>query len=469
MYKNVLILFSVLMCLCFCVNAQTNEAVKLPENMLGKRVNTWLKVMNSKGDEALSEFIKNEMVPNNEITFEKRMERFRGMREQLSGIALKKILHNTNDEITFLVQKGSGEWMEVQMGIETQSPNRIAGFRIEDAEPPSGTETKPVKLTDAELTPTLEKYLSELTAKDQFSGAVLIAKKGQVVFGKAFGLASREFNVPNRLDTKFNIGSINKIFTALAIGQLADAGKLSLDDKLGKHLPDYPNHQAAEKVTIRQLLNMSSGIGDFFGDDFESSPKYNFRKLQDFFPLFASKSLLFEPGTSNRYSNGGYIVLGVIIEKASGQNYYDYVRENIFKPAGMINTDSYQSDVLVPNIASGYTRETSDDGKLRNNFYTRPARGSSAGGGYSTVEDMLKFTLAFETGKLVAPKSFRSREDGPGVMLTSGLGIAGGAPGLNAAIESKVAGEYTIVVTSNLDPPTAEKVARQIRTWIKGN
>ena len=156
-------------------------------------------------------------------------------------------------------------------------------------------------------------------------------KDDKPIFSKAYGLASKENKTPNNPDTKFNLGSINKIFTRIAIGQLVQQGKISFDDKLGKYLPDYPNRDAAEKVTIRHLITMKSGIGDFFGEKFVRCRRINCRKNSDFIPLFADKPLAFEPGTKEQYSNGGYILLGAIIEKVTGKSYYDYVRENIFK------------------------------------------------------------------------------------------------------------------------------------------
>ncbi|MGH9837018.1 MAG: serine hydrolase [Blastocatellia bacterium] len=164
----------------------------------------------------------------------------------------------------------------------------------------------------------------------------------------------------------------------------------------------------------------------------------------------------FEPGTSRAYSNGGYIVLGAIIEKVTGQSYYDYVRERIFKPAGMENTDSYEVDASVPNLATGYLRN--EKGERVSNVYTKPARGSSAGGGYSTVEDMLKFTIALQSNKLLSHENSRK--------LGGGLGIAGGAPGINAALELDPTSGYTIIVLSNYDPPSAGNVSEQIRKLI---
>jgi CubicO group peptidase (beta-lactamase class C family) len=242
---------------------------------------------------------------------------------------------------------------------------------------------------------------------------------------------------------------------------LIEKGKLALDDTIGKHLPDYPNRQAAEKVTVKHLLEMSSGIGDFFGDKFTATPKDKIRNLQDYFQFFASEPLKFEPGASRQYSNGGFIVLGAIIEKAAGQDYYHYVRENIFKPAGMNSSDWYDLDSAEPNLATGYTRRGgASAGGWRANTYMLPARGSSAGGGYSTAEDLLRFAIALRENRLVRADTLSKTSPQTG----GAFGIAGGAPGVNAALSFEPG--YTIVVLSNYDPPAAERVSRQIRGWL---
>jgi D-alanyl-D-alanine carboxypeptidase len=322
------------------------------------------------------------------------------------------------------------------------------------------------RLSESAALSSIDELIRNLAGKDEFSGAVLVAKDGNPILQKAVGLASREYDVPNRVDTKFNLGSINKIFTQILIGQLIGQGKLSLDDHLVKLLPDYPNHEAAEKVTLRQLLDMTSGIGDFFGPEFEATPKDRIRNLKDYLPLFANKPLEFEPGTKNKYSNGGYVVLGLIIEKLTGKSYYDYARERIFIPTGMENTGYLEADVPESNMASGYTRHNggpSEGVPLRNNFYTRPARGSSAGGGYSTAQDMLKFANALHERKLVIPNLSAKTGSAPLPRDPDGLGIAGGAPGINSTLDTGVAGHYTVIVMSNYDPPSATNLAKQIR------
>jgi CubicO group peptidase (beta-lactamase class C family) len=334
--------------------------------------------------------------------------------------------------------------------------------------PGPGAPPKPVN--EAELVAQLSKTMAKLVAEDKFSGAVLLAKDGKPIFEKAYGMASKGYGVPNRTDTKFNLGSIDKVFTKVAIGQLIQQGKIaSVDDKLIKYLPDYPNKDAAEKITLRQILNMQSGIGDIFGPTFEKTAKDQYRTISDFLPLFASEPLQFEPGTKQKYSNGGYIVLGAVIEKLSGKSYYDYVRENIFQPLGMENTDFSQVDEIVSNRATGYTKRGAvETAAWRQNVYMQPARGSSAGGGYSTVDDLLKFANAVDERKVLNPAFEAGAPVAPGkpFAVMRGMGIAGGSPGVNGVVESGLPGDYRVIVLSNYDPPSAEKVTESVREFM---
>lgn len=196
--------------------------------------------------------------------------------------------------------------------------------------------------------------------------------------------------------------------------------------------------------------------------------------------MFADQPLAFQPGTQRQYSNGSYVVLGEIIARVSGQDYYDYVREHVYAPAGMSDTDSYQADVPVANLAEGYTRNWGGvdrtSGPRRNNIYTRPARGSAAGGGYSTATDLLRFTEALAGNRLLSPQYTgwiltgadpkEGRGRAAGAPSHGGLGIAGGAPGINAALEFDVAGGDTIIVLSNYDPPSAMEIAKKARRII---
>ncbi len=150
------------------------------------------------------------------------------------------------------------------------------------------------------------------------------------------------------------MGSMNKMFTAVATLQLVEAGKLALDDPIGKHLPDYPNRELASKVTVRHLLTHTGGTGDIFGPDYDEN-RLKLRDHSDYVDLYGSRPLAFEPGSRWEYSNYGFVLLGALIEAASGVSYYDYVREHVFRPAGMTSTDSLPESEDVPGRAVGYT------------------------------------------------------------------------------------------------------------------
>ncbi len=311
---------------------------------------------------------------------------------------------------------------------------------------------------DAALARRIASYVTERAHKEEFSGVVLLERAGTTVYSGAFGSASVAYQAPNTLDTAFNVGSIDKIFTHIAIEQLVEQHRLRLDQTIGELLPDYPN-KAARAVTVEQLLEMRSGIGDFFGPKYLATPKDRIRTLADYLPLFADEPLAFPPGTQRAYSNGGYIVLGLIIERVTGTSYYSYVAAHIFGPAGMTSAGWPQRDVPQSGLATGYTTVDDPGGARRDNVYTAPARGSSAGGGYATAGDLAAFARALLGDKLLdAGEADR--------IFGSGIGVAGGAPGINADLEIDKRSGYVLVVLSNFDPPAAETVAAAIRGFI---
>jgi len=392
-----------------------------------------------------------------------RLERYRSMHDNLKSLTLRAIaeveMSAEKQSVTAEMLAGNGETLTVTFNFDPQPPNKLVNLGIQlgagEGPLPRDASTKPVtKMSPEDFKRQLGTYLEEASKHDEFSGVVLVAKHGAPIFNQAYGYADKPAKTPNQLDTKFNLGSINKAFTRISIEQLVAAGKLSMDDTIAKVLPDYPNKDAAQKITVRQLLNMTSGIGDFFNERYDATPKEKIRTLADYLPLFADKPLLFAPGTGQAYSNGGYVVLGLMIEKFSGESYYNYVKHHIFEPAGMADSDYYFTDQKVANRAEGYSKKLGDGKDWVNNRESRPWRGSSAGGGYSTAPDLLKFAIAVATGNLKSSNS--------------GLGIAGGAQGTNAVLESDPQTGLTIVVLSNYDPPSAERVARQIREWVRG-
>lgn len=286
--------------------------------------------------------------------------------------------------------------------------------------------------------------VDSLARTGEFSGVVLVARGGVPQFERAYGMSDREAGRPNNLETAFNLGSINKFFTGIAIRQLAAAGKLTVDSSLAKAWPDYPNQDVARRVTIRQILEHRSGIqGNIFGAP-PGKTRHDVRSLGDYFELFKNQPLQFEPGSRQQYSNAGYIVLGLLVERLSGESYYEYVRRHIYEPAGMTRTASWPVDSLPPNTALGYTGGAGNTDLL-------PGRGSSAGGGYSTAHDLLRLITALRENKV------------PHAPAAGRVGVAGGAPGINAVMEGDLGGGYDVIVLANLDPPAAERMAETIR------
>jgi len=350
---------------------------------------------------------------------------------------------------------------------------------------PQGQVSPTRKLTDSEVVSQVGSLVDQAAADDSFSGAVLIAKDGKPIFERAVGFANKETTAPNKTDTRFNLGSIDKSFTSIAIAQLAQQGKLRFTDTVAKHLPDYPNKAVGEKVTIHQLLTHSSGLGDYLG----SESLGQLKSLREILPLFANAPLLFEAGTKLQYSNAGYVVLGLIIEKISGVSYYEYVSSHIFKPAGMNRTGSFERDQKIPDLAVGYTRMGPDGpqtGPRRPNTSTLAGRGSSAGGGYSTVEDLLRFANALSSNKLLSPEYSEIVFTGGGPEKAPGpgrgygfmqgvmngvrvIGNGGGGPGVNAMFRTYVGRGYSVVVLSNYDPPAAQQIAARIHELLIAN
>jgi CubicO group peptidase (beta-lactamase class C family) len=343
------------------------------------------------------------------------------------------------------------------------------------------------KTSEAEMIGALDTLLEQQVEADLFSGAVLVARDGIPLFMKAYGLASKRYSVPNQIDTKFNLGSMNKMFTAVAIAQLAAQGALSFSDPIAMHLPDYPR-DVASKVTIHHLLTHTSGLGNFFNEKFEAS-RSKLRTVDDFIPLFIDQPLAFEPGERWQYSNAGFIVLGAVIQRvSSGQSYFDYVREHVYKPAGMHNTDAYDMDRPIPNLAIGYTRayvrEWPELGPWRSNLFLHTIKGGPAGGGFSTVEDLLKFDQALRGHKLLSPEHTNTVLAGkvdlpgaPGTQYAYGfhddrtkasriVGHGGGFPGINGQLDMYLDLGYTVAVLSNYSPPAAHYVAMRLREML---
>lgn len=421
-------------------------AVSLPDTPEGRRLAAFFSAAQKQDEQATRAFIERNVPPEalKELPLEQRLRDIHGFISRLGPFEVVRALAPRPDASGALARSTkTGGLFEISLELE-QGPRRgVLGLRVEEVsregdERASGDEPK---ADDGEFARAVDAAASELAARDAFSGVVLLARGGKPFFQKAWGMADRGLSVPNRVDTKFNVGSIGKAFTRAAVMDLARSGALSLDDSVRRHLPDTHIPQA-DRITLQMLLDMTSGLGDVFGATYDATPKDRLRTLADFLALFETNPLRFAPGAGREYSNAGYVVLGLIVEKVSGRPYWDFVRERVFAPAGMKDTGPFGPDEIVANRATGYTR--SESGAWRSNVYALPGRPSSAGGVFSTAADLLAFAGS-----------------SPG-----GLGIAGGTAGANAVLESPPGGRgAAIVVLSNVDPPAAERLAARIRRW----
>lgn len=365
----------------------------------------------------------------------------------------------------------------------------------------------PLRTSEGQVIRELETELRKESSKGDFSGAVLIAKAGAPIFQAANNYADREKKIRNTVNTKFRFGSMGKMFTAVAVLQLVQAGKIRLDASIAQYLPGYPNKDVAA-VTIHQLLTHTGGTGDIFSPEFDEH-RNEIRTLSDYVKLYGNRALQFTPGGKWSYSNYGYLLLGRIVEVVSGQSYYDYVRDHIFNPAGMNSTGNLPEDQHVPDLAIGYTRgggtrligpgpgprsgalpplgppptlgprltgssPPPSTAPLKSTNGTLPYRGTSAGGGYSTVGDLLNFVNALISNRLLDAHYTELLTTGKvettrrGVKYAYGFedqlapdgarffGHGGGSPGTNGRLSVFPQSGYVVIVLANLDPPPAD-------------
>ncbi len=284
---------------------------------------------------------------------------------------------------------------------EKDAPYKINYFTLQNSKPEHSSKRL---ISPKELAQELSSFINNLSIEDAFSGSVLVAKGNDVIFKGSVGYANRTWKIKNNIDTKFSLGSMNKMFTAIAALQLIEKGKLKFDDKLIQFVDkDWLPKGDSDSITIRQLLTHTSGLGNFFNDEFNKSNKEAYRNLDAYKPLISQSELLFVPGSRNRYSNSGMLMLGLVVEKVSGQSYYDYVQKHIYNKANMTNSGSFELDSVTANLASGYLKRMHSD-QWVDSIYARAIKGSPAGGGFSSVEDLYQFAIALTEFRLLGKK-----------------------------------------------------------------
>jgi D-alanyl-D-alanine carboxypeptidase len=432
----------------------------LPTTPAGRVLAAWLDAFNSGDLAALQAFDARYRTDAPAISSTQRL------RENTGGFALVRIEKSAATAIAVLLEERDARRLaRLELEVTDAAKPMVVSATLRNV---ARTADVPVaRLTDAQTIDALTAKMAEQLAADRFSGAVLIGHRGRIVFEQAAGLANRDSRTPNTRATQFRNGSMNKMFTATAVMQLVEAGKLSLDDTVGKVMSDYPNAEVARKVTIRHLLGHTGGTGDFFGPEFMKN-RLTLKTHADYVAMFGGRAPVHEPGAEYRYSNYGMVLLGAIIERVSGLSYFDYVRTRVFEPAGMRSTGSLPETELVANRSAGYMRGGT---AWISNSETLPWSGTAAGGGYSTVGDFFRFAEALQSGRLISNASLAqmiapglNRQYGFGMSLTGegetrSFGHSGGAPGQNGDLRVFPESGYVIVVLSNLDPPAAMRLA----------
>lgn len=247
----------------------------------------------------------------------------------------------------------------------------------------------------------------DIVEKD-FSGCISVVKNGTEIFGKNYGYADLPNKICNKIDTKFATASAGKAFVAVGILQLIEKGKLSFDDEIGSLL-DFDLKAIDKRITVKQLLCHTSGIPDYFDESIMSEydelwkdyPNYKIRKSSDLIPLFIDKPMMYTAGEKFQYNNTGFVVLGLIIEKLTGQLFDEYLEKNIFEPCGMFNTGYYELDRLPGNCANSYIYDKQRE-EYYTNIYSVDAKGTGAGGVFTTVLDINKFWVNLLEAKLIS-------------------------------------------------------------------
>jgi len=403
---------------------------------------------------------------------------------QTSGFVVRKFENLGPAAVRVQAQaKLTGAWSQMSLYVTAKAPEykeaiapfHIAGFGIQPGMAPKEFVENRL-LSDGEIRSRIGNLMRVLVAHHQFSGTITVAKGGHIIFSQAAGLASRAWNISNKPDTKFGLASITKMFTGVAVAQLVDEGKLKFADKVGDVLPDYPNKVVATKVTIAELLSHTSGLiaawKQFTNHPGPGSAKTISEELKSFEDL----PLSFEPGQRFEYSNAGYTLLGAIIEKVSGQDYYSYLRAHVFNPAGMDHTDFYELNTDPSNLAEGF--ESLPDGRRINNIFDL-----GSGGAYASGEDLARFSAALMAGKLVRKETLdlmwsgvQTRAEhgdqyglGAEISNTYGwktVGHGGGWKGITNRFDFLPELGYSIVVLTNYDDVDPNSIDFKIREWL---
>ena len=451
--------------------AAADEAGAPPPDLLRQRIDGLVAVLTAGDPDGYERWAQEQLVPTllARRTPEQRRQFLTRFRSDVGSIGEVNVAP-TGPWAADVTLRGSGRaTVVIHFALEPEPPHRVVnlGTSVEvggdgpKSELPAPPDVRGV--TDGtQLAKRLDPYLARLAADGGLSGVVSVAHDGQALYTRAYGLADEEKKVANTPSTRFNVASIGKIFTQVAVYQLVAQGQLALTDTVARRLPDYPNAAAAAKITVQQLLDHQAGVANIFGAprDPDRPPRSN----REWFARVAPLPLDFEPGTQTRYCNGCYVVLGEIVAAVSGRPYEKYLARHLFGPAGMTDTAFLAGSDPVAGQAVEYTR---GPGGLEKTSLGPGAHGSAAGGVYSTVSDLLAFDNALRGYRLLDRQGTARVLGGDveGPRAEAAIGIAGGAPGTSAVLESDE--RWTVVVLTNRDPRVGEDLGRALARALR--
>ena len=451
----------------------------MPGSKKGQRIQSLIATVNSNDPDQIRRFMNEECTEKfrNFAPMEEHINVFLGFRRTTGGVdfhSIRTYVPERKETIVILKDRNFESWRAFVMTFDKSEDLLIAGLSFNIARTPSNV--KESYLNEKQFLQMITDVIQRICERDVFSGTVLIARGDELLLTHACGEASKRFHVPNNIETKFNLGSMNKMFTATAVTQLVEKGLLSFEDTIDKHVDEsWLPKEITSKITVHHLLTHTSGLGSYFNETYMKGSKGLYRKVNDFKPLLKGEKPAFEPGKRFRYSNTGMLLLGVVIESVTGQSYFDYIRKNIYEPAGMKNSDSYEMDYPVENLAIGYSPDLKSKYGWQNNLFKHVIKGGPAGGGFSTVGDLHRFALAFQARKLVSVDSLKTiLKDHSGENYGYGFGIAegpsgkvvghgGGFPGINGKLDIYLDKGYIVAVLSNYDNganPVAQKISQ---------
>ncbi|MEL6632441.1 MAG: serine hydrolase domain-containing protein [Bacteroidota bacterium] len=328
----------------------------------------------------------------------------------------------------------------------------------------------------------VDAYLNSLSEDENFGLSIVIAKDGENLLERSYGYASREYNVPNKLETKFNIASIGKMFTAVAILQLREQGKIDVNQTIGYYIPDFPNSFMRDSTTVHQLLTHTSGLPLWFNDAFDRAPKFDYIELSDYLSLYEDLNIDKDKIGQNSYSNVGFITLGFVIEAVSKQSYRAYLQQHIFEPLQMQETGLWRLTEIIPEVATGYIRPSSKQDWWKTNYHLN--KGSSpAGGAYASARDLAKFYHGLMSGQLLSQESRKLMmepktktpygEYGYGIGISKNnnqtiMGHLGGYYGVRGELMWYREANYVVAILANSDQTDYIDLSYFIKTGLTG-